>query len=365
MTMKLAKVVPFLAVLLTVALPPSHAADFIDPLDAPAAMSELAKSRLLNDIARAGERLVAVGQRGHILYSDDQGLHWTQAQVPVSVDLLAVQFATPSRGWAVGHSGVVLTTDNAGRSWTRQLDGRQVVQVLQHHYLDRVPAGFSADPEGLESLHNSVRRLVADGADKPFHALWFDDEKSGYVVGPFNLILRTRDGGNSWEPLLEHTDNPQQLHFFGVRRVDGELYAVGEAGLVLRLDSISQRWRRVSVDYPGTLFGLTGNPGTLLVYGLRGNAFRSTDRGESWTRVNTGVTAGLMAGQVAADGSFQLISQSGQILSSTDQGRTFKVVGAWAQPTSSAVSLPNGGVLPVGTRGVALTPVCLTESDCS
>jgi photosystem II stability/assembly factor-like uncharacterized protein len=35
-------------------------------------------------MARAGERLVTVGQRGHILYSDDSGKHWQQAVVPVS-----------------------------------------------------------------------------------------------------------------------------------------------------------------------------------------------------------------------------------------------------------------------------------------
>ena len=45
---------------------------------------------LLLDIAAAGNRLVAVGERGHILYSSDQGEHWVQAQVHTAVMLTLV-----------------------------------------------------------------------------------------------------------------------------------------------------------------------------------------------------------------------------------------------------------------------------------
>src|SRR5580765_4846300 len=102
--------VALLAATLAIAAPASRGAGFADPLDVPAVASSLAPSRLLNGVARAGGRIVAVGQRGHILSSDDQGKTWTQASVPVSVDLLAVHFPTPGKGWVVGHSGVVLAT---------------------------------------------------------------------------------------------------------------------------------------------------------------------------------------------------------------------------------------------------------------
>ena len=53
-------------------------------------------STLLLDVASAGSRLVAVGQRGHIIYSDDQGKTWVQAKVPSRVLLTAVFFADDS-----------------------------------------------------------------------------------------------------------------------------------------------------------------------------------------------------------------------------------------------------------------------------
>lgn len=60
-------------------------------------MDKAATSMLL-DIAKAGDRLVAVGERGHILYSDDKGESWVQAAVPTSVMLTRVFSRRPN--WA-------------------------------------------------------------------------------------------------------------------------------------------------------------------------------------------------------------------------------------------------------------------------
>ena len=98
------------ALALAVALPFTRqvvAGEFADTLDTPALHSNLAVQGPLTGLASAGERLVVVGQRGHILYSDDAGRRWQQAEVPVSSDLVAVHFPSASQGWAVGHDGVV------------------------------------------------------------------------------------------------------------------------------------------------------------------------------------------------------------------------------------------------------------------
>src|SRR5690606_22399355 len=92
----------------------------------------------LTAIARAGDRLVAVGQRGHILVSEDAGKSWSQASVPVSSDLVAVSFASASHGWAVGHGGVVLKTEDGGLSWAVQLDGHQSSELILDYYAQRI-----------------------------------------------------------------------------------------------------------------------------------------------------------------------------------------------------------------------------------
>src|SRR4029077_14681745 len=91
---------------LAFALPGAAArAGFVDVLDTPAQISPLASRSLLQAVTKAGSRLIAVGQRGHIVVSSDGGKTWKQASVPVSSDLTAVFFADGMNGWAVGHDG--------------------------------------------------------------------------------------------------------------------------------------------------------------------------------------------------------------------------------------------------------------------
>jgi len=106
----------------------SYALD--DVLDAPSMKTNLAAKSLLLDVASAGERIVAVGERGHIIYSDDQGANWTQADVPVSVSLTSVYFSNATHGWAVGHGAIVLHTSDAGETWVKQFDGNKANQEV-------------------------------------------------------------------------------------------------------------------------------------------------------------------------------------------------------------------------------------------
>lgn len=334
------------ALLATLALlGPSNAscAAYVDVLDAPAQKSALASQRILNGAAVAGHRVVVVGQRGHILYSDDQGRTWTQASVPVSVDLVAVHFPTEQKGWAVGHSGVVLATTDAGATWVKQLDGRSAAMAMVEYY----------DKQGGDAgLRDEVKRFVDDGPDKPFLDVWFEDENVGYVVGTFNLLFRTDDGGRHWVPWFDRTDNPKRYHLYAVRRVGDDLYVAGEQGLVLKLDAKAQRFRAMRTPYDGTYFGITGKPGSVVVFGLRGNAYRTVDAGASWQKVDTRIPVGLTGGAVTPDGRIVLVSQAGHVLVSSDSGSTFAPLAVDRPAPAAAVVAPGAkSIVVVGPRG--------------
>jgi len=314
-----------------------------DVLDTPAIKSPLAARSLVNGLTLAGERVVAVGQRGQVLLSDDHGKSWQQADVPVSADLVAVSFPDAEHGWAVGHDGVVLATGDGGRTWARQLDGRTMGDVLVKHYTASSDAKWLAE----------AQRFAAQGAENPLLDVWFDDARNGYVVGAFGLILRTADGGKSWEPLLDTTDNPKALHLYAVRRVGGDLYIAGEQGLLLRLDRSSGRFVALSIPYQGTLFGVLGNERVVLAFGLRGNVVRSTDRGRTWAAVSTGVPVGLTAGTLDERGRIVLVSQAGHVLVSADDGATFTPLKTVRAQPAAAVSRGAAGTLVLGgPRGV-------------
>jgi len=326
-------------------------AAFQDPLDIPAVLSKLAPRSVINGLTYAGKRMVSVGQRGHILYSDDAGQNWTQAQVPVSTDLTAVFFASATQGWAVGHDGVVLVSTDAGSSWTRQLDGRTVGKLMASYYADHSPDGMS--PEQLDQLRADATRFAEEGPDKPFLDLWFENETTGYIVGLFNMIFKTADGGKTWMPWFDRTDNPKLFHFYAIRSVGGELYLAGEQGMVLKLDKVAQRFKQTPVDYQGTFFGITGKPGVVIVYGLRGNAYRSMDGGASWQKIETSISVGLTGATVTEDGRILLVSQAGQVLVSSDDGLSFTRLKLERQvPAAALLEAPGNALVMGGMRGL-------------
>ncbi|HET6802643.1 MAG TPA: glycosyl hydrolase, partial [Casimicrobiaceae bacterium] len=91
------------------------------PADVPQAFRVAQPTRApLIGVARAGPRLVAVGDYGVVVLSDDAGTTWRQARAVATRDLLtAVTFVDANRGFAVGHGGTILRTDDGGESWLR------------------------------------------------------------------------------------------------------------------------------------------------------------------------------------------------------------------------------------------------------
>lgn len=328
----------------------AHAASS-EPLDSPAIPSSLAPEGLFNGLALAGRRVVAVGQRGHILYSDDGGMKWTQATVPVQSDLTAVSFPDNQHGWAVGHDGVVLATSDAGATWLKQLDGRQIGPLMVRFYQTHPPAGWSA--EDIARLQSDAERFVTDGPDKPLLDVWFKDAKQGYVVGAFNLVLQTQDGGQTWAPAIDRTENPKMYHLYAIRSVGSHIYIAGEQGLLMKLDPVAGNFRAVTLPYKGTLFGITGDDHAVIVYGLRGNALRSVDGGVHWSSVITGTQVSLTAAARDANGDLILVGQSGQMLESKDNGATFTALALNQRiPAAAALSLDINNVLLAGPMGL-------------
>ena len=333
----------------------AQAASYVDVLELPAKPSALAVRSPLLDVTRAGERLVAVGQRGHILYSDDAGEHWQQAAVPVSADLNAVHFPTAEQGWAVGNDGVILHSNDAGATWSKQLDGRTIGELVLKHY----SALASAEPgnEQWPLFAAEGQRLIDEGADKPFLDVWFADAQRGYAVGVFNLILATTDGGQSWTPLQDRTDNPQGLHLNAVAATGDALYLAGEQGLLRKWDAEQERFVALETPYQGSYFGLLGTPDEVLVYGLRGHAFHSRDAGLNWQPLDSGLQVSITAAALDARGDYRLFTQAGHMLRAGADAALQLVPQAQQSPVAGATLAANGALVLVGTRGVRVLPV--------
>lgn len=316
---------------------------FENPLDQPSMPSSLAAHSPTLALTNAGGRIVAVGQRGHIILSDDGGQHWQQAVVPVSSDLLAVSFPSPKQGWAVGHGGVVLHSADGGSTWTKQFDGRQAAAIAVRYYEAQLASGLP-----VEQFLKREKSLTAEGGTQPLLDVFFESDSTGYVVGTFNRIFRTEDGGKHWTPWMDRTENPRELHFYAIRGGANGIYLAGEQGMVWRLDAASQRFVATPTSYKGTLFGLViDGPNNVLVFGMRGSLYRSEDAGKTWNKIAIGSPAGITGGTVLADGGIVVVNQAGGIDLSRDHGKTF-------MPVKSAQAMPYFGVAPLANKRIGL-----------
>ena len=243
--------------------------------------------------AQAGQRIVAVGDHGVVLLSDDQGKTFRQAKaVPTRVTLNAVSFANDKEGWAVGHLGVVLHTVDGGETWGMQRDDLS--------------------------------------SDRPLFTVWFRGNALGFAGGLWGLLLKTTNGGTSWEevklPVTQGRKKAEKNLFALFSNQKGDLFIAAERGTVFKSADGGQTWKEIATGIPATLWtGVALKSGTLIVAGLRGRIMRSEDGGEHWIEVNSGTKSSITGITELADGRILAVGLDGVSLQSSDDGRNFSV----------------------------------------
>lgn len=287
----------------------------------PAEILPRAARGLLLGVSNTGKHLIAVGDRGNIVASND-GTHWAQVKVPVRATLTAVEFADENKGWAVGHDAAILHSKDAGRTW---------------------------------ALQNFAPEL-----EKPFLDVLVIDGNQVMAVGAYGLFMTTADGGATWSELDAASIREEELHFNALTRLgNGQFFLVGETGM-MGVSADGKTWERLKAPYEGSLYGAIprGDKGAV-IFGLRGNVYTSDDvRKGKWTQVDMGTMASFFGGTLLPSGDVVMVGLAGEIavLTRSGQVRNTKIQ-AMAGVTGSGTlsgAIPWGkGVLTVGELGVS------------
>lgn len=324
-------------------------------------VARLSTRSLLLGLARAGDMLVTIGDRGNILRSKD-GKRWFQVVSPTNSTLTAITFADAQQGWIVGHDASILHTADGGKTWK-----------LQYF-----------KPED----------------NKPLFGITALDAQHAYAVGAYGLFLVTQDGGENWSAVDAGPVTEEGMHLNALTRLgNGDLFVVGEAGLIgaygvdpkvaaeaeakAQAEAKARRpgkaapadtvaaaaapapaWQRLTLPYEGSLFGVLprGERGAL-VYGLRGNVFVTDDvYANQWTRIDTGTVQSLFGAAVLDGGRILLVGADGAVLQLSVDGvvrpaLSDKTTADLASGTLSAALPWQGGVLLVGDLGVHKVPL--------
>jgi photosystem II stability/assembly factor-like uncharacterized protein len=297
-------------------------------------------------------RLVSVGERGVVALSDDGGAHWRQAAaVPTSVTLTAVKSAPAGDVFAVGHGGVVLRSHDAGEHWTQVTDGEQLAAAAVAHARE---LKANATP-AAGRMQRDAAQLASDGPDKPLTDIAFQDAKRGVVVGAYNLVFVTDDGGATWQCAMDRVENPKGLHLYAVAVQGNTWMLAGEQGTLLRSDDSGRTFTRLSSPYQGSWFALVaGGAGEWTLAGLRGHAFYSGDDGQTWQQIEGAPPASFVSASQLPDGSVLLGNQAGLLFKARGTAPMTPVTRQPLPPLSQAIALKDGSIIALGFAGATL-----------
>jgi photosystem II stability/assembly factor-like uncharacterized protein len=221
---------------------------------------------------------------------------WVRERTNTLAWLHDITFSSPSNGWIVGSDGTVLKTADGGMSWS-QAKKFSSDNLLQAHFTD--------DQNG-----------------------WILCERNIYSRGPkaSSYLLRTINGGKDWEQ-VEFGDAGRERITHMVFDKNGSATAVGERGVMYRLQADGKTWKRVPAPIGYLLLsGSYSGDGTGALAGTSGTIMFTVDDGLGWDK------ATVIGDTSARINSVFFISQrlgwavgsGGAVLASTGGGRVWR-----------------------------------------
>ncbi|HQI42290.1 MAG TPA: YCF48-related protein, partial [Ignavibacteriaceae bacterium] len=282
----------------------------------------------------------AVGRRGSILLKENDGPNWTILLSGIDYDIYSIHFFNESIGWvgAYRHTwdlskGPILKTTNGGKIWKTKVENLVTPPVVCVYFFDSL-FGFSVgDTRGMMYTTDGGENWTTSYAptSESFQyneiSFFFINENIGWCSGENYFgngwVWKSTDGGNTW---TDKSDIGGSSVFFINQNVG---WVVGDSGILKSTDG-GETWTNksslagsyikfydsnigmcvggesvlVSTDGGETWITKNGpilqainfnNSTTVWGYTSEGTVYKTTNFGDSWEALNTGLGFGETA----------------------------------------------------------------------
>ena len=129
-----------------------------------------------------------------------------------------VKMIDDNQGVAVGNQGSLFTTNNGGLSWLRTPIETTHPQLANFDWetaavVDQqvIVAGFPGSTITTLDLKSNQLSTSKTPVRTKLNRLFFIDNQTGWAVGDFGVVLKTTDGGNTWNRQRGNTRNLAML----------------------------------------------------------------------------------------------------------------------------------------------------------
>jgi peptide/nickel transport system permease protein len=306
--------------------------------------------------------------QGFVYRTSDAGETWNQMAVGVIKPFDQLTFLTPVLGWGLAEN-MIFNTDDGGRLWSRQYNGDENFHSMFILDEDR---GWAVGDNGT-ILHTSEggKRSSAPGAPFTWVAqnsntdqrltdvVFLESETAltGWAVGDNGVVIRSDDGGASWQTQSTPIDTGLSSVGFADERTG---WAVGEAGTILATNDGGNSWvvrnSGTEEDLNAVAFADSLN---VWAVGKSGSVLRSSNGGAAWAPLNVSAAEGIDLNDLvfgSADAGM-IVGSGGTILSTADGGAS------WTVREIALTARENGEIVDKGTVGDPVVDVNLTVSS--
>jgi photosystem II stability/assembly factor-like uncharacterized protein len=285
-----------------------------------------APQALFLDITKnESNRVIAVGERGIILYSDNEGVSWTQAKVPTRATLNAVTFLNNEAVFAVGHDALILRSLDSGVTWETLFEAPELEQAL--------------------------------------FDISFVDENNGIAVGSYGAYFTSDDGGETWQDqAVDNLEDPDfgYPHFYSLSSSNDLITMVGEVGFIATSQDKGESWVKLKSPYKGTLFSVSENHYGQYIMGLRGNILFND--GNAWSPLSNSSTSSINGMTTNQAGALIAYGMDGVILIFNNATDIRVIQRSNRKAISSAIGIKDGfiiagedGLHRISAQGVLIT----------
>ena len=206
--------------------------------------------KALLGVSCSGKAPIAVGQSGTIQIRSDSG-EWQAVSSGSDLRLLSVDANEQGLAVAVGGFGAVLRSSDAGATW--------------------------------EQITFDWEAILNDFLEPHIYDVAVFEDNSILLVGEFELVIRSADGGDTWEVV-----NKADASLSGIYFTDRETgYAAGQDGTVLKTVDGGLTWQDLDTPTNENLLDVWSSGADVLVTGIR-TLLRSSDAGATWESITEG-----------------------------------------------------------------------------
>lgn len=183
---------------------------------------------------------------GNMYKTTDSSKTWTQLDSKINLPVRAIHFIDNNTGFAAGGEssctgtgctppgGFILKTQDGGQTWKKVFTPSDKIEINSIYFINAT-TGFCA---GVNTVFKTIdggqtwTENKINNIGGTMMKIYFADNQNGFIVCLFDKILKTTNGGSTWEISSPNRD----VGYYSIASSNGATYVAGQGRIIKSVD---------------------------------------------------------------------------------------------------------------------------------